>query len=95
MKRAVIIAMLLLAGGCADLPPTAFDQGSASMEQYTVDGRVCRQYADEQRSYTVRGIDADEMDKREIFDHAMTDCMQRLGYRRQSGWEDFWSGIDW
>ena len=98
MKQAALIVLCVGLSGCAyytDASSDAFAQGKASQEQFTVDSRACQQRAEAERNYQIRGIFADEPDRHEIYNSAYAGCMETLGYKRRTGWYNFWEGYAW
>ena len=88
MKRLIPILLCLAAAGCArvtDLNSDAFRRGGASQEQFTLDDRACKGDAEVQRSFALRGIDAENADKHRIFSRAYVACMTAKGYKEHDG----------
>ncbi len=98
MKRQVWAAFCVLAAaGCgrwADLDSDAFARGSASQERFTLDNRACADKAEEVRSYDLRGVGADSVDKHKIFNRAYAACMRARGYQGGTSALDFWQAYD-
>jgi len=95
MKRPVLLLAALLLAGCgrwADLDSDVFAQDGVSREQFAVDNRACAQAAELERSYSLRGIQAHETDKHNLYSRAFVACMEARGYRARIGWYDFWEG---
>jgi len=90
--RALILICVLAAAGCGrwtDLNSDAFAQGNATQEQFRLDSSACTQMGEEARSYEVRGIAADNVDKQAIFNRAFAACMKTKGYREKTSLLDF------
>ena len=98
MKRqALILLCLLAASGCgrwADLDSDAFAPGNATQERFKLDSDACSAKAENVRSYELRGIDADNVDKHAIFNRAFADCMRAKGYQEATSLTDFWEGYN-
>jgi hypothetical protein len=95
--RALILICVLAAAGCghwADLDSDAFDKGNATQEQFLVDSGACAEKADNERSYELRGIVADNVDKHAIFNRAYAACMRAKGYRQATSALDFWQAYN-
>jgi hypothetical protein len=95
--QALILICVLAAAGCgrwADLDSDAFAQGSATQEQFTLDSGACTQKADEERSYGIAGLAADNVDKHAIFNRAYAACMKAKGYREATSTLDFWQAYN-
>jgi outer membrane biogenesis lipoprotein LolB len=98
MRQAMLIVLCVGLSGCAeytDLSPDAFAHGKSSQEQFGIDSRACQQQAENQRSYQIRGIFADESDRHDIYSGVYSNCMTAMGYQRRTGWYNFWEGYDW
>jgi hypothetical protein len=98
MRLAAIATGCLLLAGCAeytDLSPDAFMKMPENREQRAFDTRACQQRAEAERSYSVRGLQADAGESHRIYSNALASCMASLGYERRTGWYDFWEGYDW
>ncbi len=96
MKRLILICVLA-AAGCghwADLSSDAFAQGNASQEQFTSDSDACIVTAEIDRSYELRGIAADNVDKHAIFNRAYAACMRAKGYKERTSLTDFWESYN-
>ena len=92
MKRLIPILLCIAAAGCAritDVNSDAFRQGGASQEQFTLDDRACQGEAEVQRSFALRGIDAENPDKHRIFSDAYVACMKAKGYKEHDGLLDW------
>lgn len=98
MKQQVLAAFCVLtAAGCgrwADLDSDAFARGSASQEQFTLDSQACADKADVARSYELRGVEADNVDKHKIFNRAYGACMRARGYQGGPSALGFWQAYD-
>ena len=95
--RALILICVLAAAGCgrwADLDSDAFAQGNATQEQFRLDSSACAEKAEASRSYELRGIAADKVDKHAIFNRAYAACMTAKGYREDTSALDFWQAYD-
>jgi len=96
-RQALILICVLAAAGCGrwtDLNSDAFAQGNATQEQFRLDSSACTQMGEEARSYEVRGIAADNVDKQAIFNRAYTGCMRAKGYREGTSALSFGRGYD-
>ena len=96
MKRLILICVLAVAG-CGrwvDLDSDAFDKGNATQEQFLFDSNACTEKANTARSYELRGIAADNVDKHAIFNRAYAACMKAKGYRERTSLTSFWEGYD-
>jgi hypothetical protein len=92
MKRLILICVLA-AAGCGrwvDLNSDAFAQGNASQEQFRSDSDGCIATAEGARSYELRGIAADNVDKHAIFNRAYAACMKAKGYKEHTSLTDIW-----
>ena len=98
MKRqALILLCLLAASGCgrwADLDSDAFAPGNATQERFKLDSDACNAEAENVRSYSIAGVEADNVDRHAIFNRAFTDCMRAKGYREATSALDFWQGYN-
>lgn len=88
MRKAWLIAAMtsLLLCGCesyGDLTSDAFDPGSASMSQFTMDSAACQERANADREYRLAGIYGSHAERHEIFNRAYAACMQAAGYSRR------------
>jgi hypothetical protein len=95
--QALILICVLAAAGCgrwADLDSDAFAQGNATQEQFKLDDTACTEKADRERSYELRGIAADNIDKHAIFNRAYAACMKAKGYREATSALDFWQAYN-
>ena len=95
--RALILICVLAAAGCghwADLDSDAFAPGAATQEQFRRDADACDAKAEGVRSYELRGIAADNVDKHAIFNRAFADCMHAKGYKERTSLTDFWEGYN-
>ncbi|MDE2134589.1 MAG: hypothetical protein KGM97_09400 [Alphaproteobacteria bacterium] len=98
MKRQILAAFCVLAAaGCgrwADLDSDAFARGSASQEQFALDSQACAGKAEAARSYELRGVEADNVDKHKIFNGAYGACMRARGYKGGTSTLGFWHAYD-
>ncbi|HEY0283390.1 MAG TPA: hypothetical protein VGC27_12295 [Rhizomicrobium sp.] len=95
--RALILICVLAAAGCgrwADLNSDAFAHGNATQERFTIDSRACDAKAENVRSYTITGIDADNVDKHAIFNRAYAACMKAKGYQEATSALNFWQAYN-
>ena len=96
MKRLIPI-FVLAAAGCGhwvDLNSDAFAPGSATQEQFSRDSAACAQKAEDERSFSIAGLGADNVDRHAIFNRAYAACMRAKGYREATSALDFWQGYD-
>jgi hypothetical protein len=86
-KHALLIATLAAClAGCesyGDLTSDAFEPGTASQSRFTLDAADCAADANYPRNYDEVGIWSDSGARHEIFNHAYTICMAKLGYPRR------------
>ncbi|MDE1986508.1 MAG: hypothetical protein KGL29_03265 [Alphaproteobacteria bacterium] len=98
MKRqALILLCVLTAAGCgrwADLDSDAFAQGQASQERFSLDAAACKQAAENERSYSIRGLASDNVEKHGVFNRAYAACMKAKGYAPRTSLTNFWEAYD-
>ena len=95
--QALILICVLAAAGCgrwADLSSDAFVQGNATQEQFKLDADACYAEAVAARSYDLRGITADNVDRHAIFNRAYAACMKAKGYQEATSALDFWQAYN-
>jgi hypothetical protein len=85
-SAAALFACAFLLTACesiGDLTSDAFDPGSAMQSKFTLDSADCAAAAGRRRDYTLPGITGTHVERHEIFNGAMTACMQAKGYVRR------------
>ena len=90
--RALILICVLAAAGCGrwtDLNSDAFAQGNATQERFKLDSDACHAEAENARSYSIAGVEADNVDRHAIFNRAFAACMKTKGYREKTSLLDF------
>jgi len=92
MKRVAAVLLLALAG-CSelsgrwsDLDADDFSSGTAPQEKFFADARACAGEAEAKRSYSIDGINADNVERHRIYNAAFSACMTAHGYQKREGW---------
>lgn len=83
MRRAVLLASLLLLCGCESLlerNSDSFEQGAASQAKFDADNRSCQQAANDYLSYEVHGAWGTEYNRNRTYNRLYGDCMKKRGY---------------
>jgi hypothetical protein len=98
MKRQIAVLLCVLAAvGCArwtDIDSDAFDMGKTDQEHFTLDSQACASQGENARSFSVQGADADNIEKRRLYNHAFAACMRTKGYRQRGSWLDLSDTFD-
>jgi hypothetical protein len=96
MKRLVLLCVCV-AVGCArwsDMDSDAFSQGARTPEQFAVDDRACQNDAYMERSYSLRGIEADNAEWHLLYSRVYAACMKRRGYKPRTDLWDAWQAYN-